>query len=133
MSRPPYAPWRAGPPRFSVGLQPIDPAAWLTPDTEARVLQQKRSILARPDICFRQSEQGIAAQHEAARSVATAVGGSLDDDPPLLAAARLVSDDLVVMETDKDRVWKATSIVSPWAFPANMPGSKLPSLLRHPK
>ncbi|WP_109251430.1 heme-dependent oxidative N-demethylase subunit alpha family protein [Marinicauda salina] len=111
MSRPPHAPWRAGPPRFAVGLKPIDPAAWLTPDTEAHVLQQKRSILARPELCFRQSHKANAAQHEAARLVASAVGEPLGEGPPLLAAAALVSDDLVVMEADENGDWRATSIV----------------------
>ncbi len=92
---PPYAPYRAGAPTFVPGMRPLDLDQWLTPDTEAHVLEWKRALLAEPKRVWHQSTEGQAAAGEAAACVGAAVGAPTDD---LLSASALVSDDLVVME-----------------------------------
>ena len=97
---PPHAPFRAGAPRFTPALRPIDPARWLTPDTEAHVLDWKQEMLDRPDAVFRLEECGADAAAEAADSVGAALGLPVNGD--LVAASRAVSDDLVVMVPGAD-------------------------------
>ena len=47
MPRPPFTPWRDGPPHFIVGLKPIEPARWLLPDTETHSLPERRALVVR--------------------------------------------------------------------------------------
>lgn len=108
MNRPPHAPWRAGPPRFNVGLRPIDPALWLFPDSEANVLDWKAGLLSRPELVLRQAPAARAAAHEAAARVCAEAAAPAGD---LLAAAHLVSDDLVVMTRGDDGRWLTGAIV----------------------
>ncbi|MBI1265357.1 MAG: DUF3445 domain-containing protein [Alphaproteobacteria bacterium] len=108
MNRPPHAPWRAGAPRFNVGLQPIDPASWLFPDSEAHVLGWKAGLLARPEDVLRQAPAAQAASDEAAALVCAEAGAPKGD---LIAAAHLVSDDLVVMTRGDDGRWLTGAIV----------------------
>ncbi len=108
MSRPPHAPWRAGAPRFNVGLKPIDPARWLFPDSEARVLDWKAGLLSRPEDVLRQAAGANAAALEAAALVCAEAGAPAGD---LIAAAHLVSDDLVVMTRDDQGRWLTGAIV----------------------
>lgn len=105
--RPPYTPFRAGPPRFTPALSPLDPAAWLAPDTEHHVLDWKRALLDRPDRVFRARPGAEAAAAEAADLVAGAVNAAPSGD--LIAASRRVSDDLVVMSRDKTG-WMCTAL-----------------------
>ena len=95
MRRPPHAPFRAGAPGFTPALRPIAPDAWLTPDTEAHVLDWKRGLLDTPKHVFRQALDAAPAASEAARAVAAALDAPVIGD--LVHASRLVSDDLVVM------------------------------------
>jgi len=107
VNRPPHAPWRAGPPRFSVGLRPIDPDCWLFPDSEAHVLDWKAGLLAWPEQVFRQAPQARDAANEAAALVCAQAGAPEGD---LIAAAHLVSDDLVVMTRAGDGRWLTGAI-----------------------
>ncbi len=114
MRPPPHAPYRAGAPRFTPALRPIAPAAWLTPDTEAHVLDWKREWLAQPGAVFRQSPQGDAAAAEAARQVGAALGAPAGD---LVTASALVSDDLVVMAPEAGGwVCRALTLTAPTFF-----------------
>ncbi|MCC5995456.1 MAG: DUF3445 domain-containing protein [Oceanicaulis sp.] len=108
MNRPPHAPWRAGAPRFTVGLRPIDPASWLFPDSEAHVLNWKAGLLARPQEVWRQAPDAGPAADEAAAMVCAEAGAP---EGGLIAAARLVSDDLVVMTRGDDGRWLTGAIV----------------------
>jgi dimethylamine monooxygenase subunit A len=108
VSRPPHAPWRAGPPRFNVGLRPIDPAHWLFPDSERHVLDWKAGLLSRPELVLRQAPQARGAADEAASLVCAEAGAPQGD---LIAAAHLVSDDLVVMTRGDDGRWLTGAIV----------------------
>lgn len=97
---PPDAPWRDGPPRFDVGLSPIDPARWLAPDDQAAWLPTKNALIDRdPAAVFAALPEADAAQAEAARMIRAVapITPARPGEPPLLTAARAVSDDLVVM------------------------------------
>ncbi|MGX6646365.1 heme-dependent oxidative N-demethylase subunit alpha family protein [Maricaulaceae bacterium MS644] len=115
MRRPPHTPFRAGAPRFTPALAPIDPAIWLAPDTEARVLDWKAGLLAQPDLVVRQAGAGVPAASEAALAVEAALGASRTGD--LRAASHLISDDLVVME-HVDGLWicSALTLTAPTFF-----------------
>ncbi len=110
MRRPPHAPWHDGPPRFAVGLKPIPPERWLTPDTEAHALDDKRRLLADPSRVHRCAPEAEPAAREAARMVHAMAGGAMDSDAPLLSAASAVSDDLIVMIRDGDGQWRAGAL-----------------------
>ncbi|GBF57452.1 hypothetical protein PbB2_01119 [Candidatus Phycosocius bacilliformis] len=115
-------PFERGPPRFDVGLAPIDLAHWLIPDDQAAWLGPKAELIdADPQAVFASLPGSMPAQIEAADLVAAAVGRAYDrGEPPLLAASRLVSDDLVVMEM-VDGAWTATAmcLCSPTFFSAH--------------
>ncbi len=111
MSRPPYTPWRDRPPRFAVAARPIDPNAWLIPDTEAHVLPERRRTLETREAVFRQSADAVDAAEEAARLIANHVGAPRPAGADALYdVAHAVSDDLVVMTQDQGR-WRAGALV----------------------
>lgn len=115
MRRPPHTPYRAGAPRFTPALAPIDPALWLVPDSEARVLDWKAGLLAQPDLVVRQAESAAPAASEAALAVEAALGAPLTGD--LRAASHLISDDLVVMErVDGAWICSALTLTAPTFF-----------------
>lgn len=115
MRRPPHTPFRAGAPRFTPSLRPIDPAAWLIPDTEAHVLDWKAALLADPARVHRRAPGAGPAAAEAARTVEAAAGRRETGD--LVAASAHVSDDLVVMEaTPAGWVCTALTLSAPTFF-----------------
>lgn len=124
LRRPPHCHWRVGPPRFSVGLTPIAPEAWLLPDTEAASLPARRTLLADMALTsFEAADAGPAAR-EAARLAeihVNADGAGLPAfeavAPALWQLAHHVSDDLVLMMPD-DGQWRvgAAVLTSPTFF-----------------
>lgn len=113
MKRPPYKPFYDGPPRFQVGLRRIAPQDWLTPDPEAGWLALKSERLdATPDTYYRALPSAAAAEAEALARIEAATGQTRTGrtEPALIAAGRLVSDDLVVMEKAGNG-WIATSLL----------------------
>lgn len=123
MRRPPYLPFLAGPPEFVVGLKPIEPAAWLAPDTEHAWLPEKRRLMAERAVDVIALTPGSEpAQAETAalicQAVARPAGGFLE-------AAAAVSDDLCIMERRGD-VWSLTAAVlcapSQWSLAENIGG-----------
>jgi dimethylamine monooxygenase subunit A len=115
---PPYLPFLEGAPSLAPGLKPIDPAHWLTPDTEAAAwLPEKRQILRthRSDVYAAVAGAEAAIQEAAAR--VHAVAGRADGDWPsaLEAAASTVSDDLCLLLRDDAGLWRlvAASLVAP--------------------
>lgn len=113
MTRPPYKPFYDGPPRFQVGLKRIDPSQWLKPDPETHWLELKSQRLdAAPDTYYRALPSAAAAETEALARIEAATGKTRSDrpEPALIAAGRLVSDDLVVMEK-AGQGWVATSLL----------------------
>lgn len=124
-----------GPPQFNVGLKPIALENWLIPDDQYDWVEKKNQILDKlPDEVFQALENSLPAQLEAAQLVAGVTGKKLQaGEPPLLAASRLVSDDLIVMEK-KDDNWQLTalSLCSPTFFDAKYAVGNSLALLHDP-
>ncbi|MCC5980378.1 MAG: DUF3445 domain-containing protein [Oceanicaulis sp.] len=118
--RPPFTPWRDGPPRFAVGLKPIEPALWLLPDTEAHTLPERALLLRDRDATHFQDETVLPAAREAVALAGRAMGLENDpsaDAPPLWQLAHKVSDDLVLMMPGEEG-WRvgAAVLTSPTFF-----------------
>jgi len=98
---PPLAdpPW-ADPPGFAIGLRRIAPEAWLEGGEARPWVRKDRLFRAVPDKVWGETQGSRPGQAEAAGLVASALGLRARPDlrPPLLAAARRVPDDLVLME-----------------------------------
>ena len=102
MHRPPHLPFLDGPAAFRVGLAPIAQEAWLAPDWEAHALAAKRALL----------DRRLGEVHGALPGSALAAGEAarLVGPETLIEAARLVSDDLVVLERQAGE-WVVTTLV----------------------
>lgn len=115
-------PFQQGPPRFDVGLAPIELPNWLMPDDQISWVGPKNELMdAESDAVFASVTGSMPGQIEAAKLVATACGKDIDPgEPPLFAASRLVSDDLVLMEM-REGAWTNTALClcSPTFFSAN--------------
>ena len=96
--------------RLRVGVRPLPPAQWVSePDEDwPRVLAMKADLLARRRhevaACDGSSHTFADACGEAARGVAASVGGDVGGDglEALVAAARVVADDLCILVPDED-------------------------------
>jgi dimethylamine monooxygenase subunit A len=110
-----------GPPRFDVGLKPIALENWLLPDDQALWLPDKNALLDRqPQDVFGETHGSQAAQAELAQLIADLTTTPLRaNEPALMACARLVSDDLVVLKKDAGD-WQviACCLCSPTFFSA---------------
>jgi hypothetical protein len=106
---------------FTIGLKPIPEADWLE-GGEADPAGRKDPLrLAHPDVVWGETEGSRPGQAEVLAMVEAALGvGEASDLPPLLAAARRLSDDLVLMEK-RDGDWRvaALSLCSPSFFTAH--------------
>lgn len=115
-----HAPWEDGA-DFQIGLSPVAPEAWLE-GGEADPAARKDALRAlHPDLVWAEIEGSRAGQQEALELVQAASRRRSDrpDLPPLLAAAGLVADDLVLMEKAAGE-WRvaALSLTSPTFFTA---------------
>ena len=132
MRAPPHLPFLDRPTAFTVGLKPLPLSAWLTPDWEAAALPEKAVLLThRQGKVYGAAPGSAPGEAEAAALVAQAAEGS--SGTTLADAARLVSDDLVLME-QRDGAWTATAaaLCSPTYFSvADALGSSL-ALLHGP-
>jgi dimethylamine monooxygenase subunit A len=128
-------PFYSGPPRFDVGLKPIEPKDWLLPDDQIDWLTGKNQLIDHQrEAVFVALAASEPAQQEAANLVSAACQIPLNQhEPPLLAAARLVSDDLIVMEK-RDNEWTNTAccLCSPTFFSASYALGKSLALLHEP-
>jgi hypothetical protein len=107
-----HQPWADSPPGFSIGLKPIEPGAWLEGgETAAEIRARKTPLLvSASQRVWAETPGSRTAQAEAAGLVSSALGVTLADvEPPLLAAALQVSDDLCLMER-RDGVWRLTAL-----------------------
>ena len=116
-----HQPYFEGPPQFNVGLKPIAAVDWLLPDDQADWLTSKNKLIdtLQEDI-FVELAGSRPAQFEAAQLIGLACNQTIaKDEAPLLAASRLISDDLVIMENKHD-VWTTTAccLCSPTFFSA---------------
>ena len=104
---------------FAIGLLPLDLGEWLDVDVQLEFyLEEKDRLYAEhPDLVFQAEEETLASQEEILQSVVESLTAqypslyqkqgdvmqigerqvSLDAQPPLLTAARLCQDDLIVM------------------------------------
>lgn len=124
MDLPRHTPWDGSQPLFRIGLAPLDPKEWIEPDKRlADYLAQKDLLLAtrRADV-FAAEDATVAAQREVwdllSRHLPDAFAGvwaregdglrvagrvvGRDTDAPLVCAARLVQEDLVLMRRGAD-------------------------------
>lgn len=116
---PRHTPW-AESRDFSIGLKPIDEAAWLEGGEADPAARKDALIAAHGGLVWGETEGSRPGQMEAAGMVAGALGPAPQDDrPPLLAASRRVSDDLILMEK-RDGAWRLTalSLCAPTFFTA---------------
>lgn len=132
MHQPPYF---SGPPRFDVGLKPIALDQWLLPDDQREWLEGKRALIeGQSDQVFLACPLSLPAQREAALLIADVAKARLPTGlAPLLGAATLVSDDLVIMEMRGD-VWTNTAccLCNPTFFSASFAFGKSLALLHDP-
>lgn len=124
-----------GPPQFNVGLKPINIENWLFPDDQSDWLIEKNRLIDENSVeVFQAYPQSLPAQIEAAEIIAQITKQPLKlDEPPLLAASRLVSDDLIIMEKAGD-IWQlnALSLCAPTFFNAKYAIGKSLGLLHDP-
>lgn len=115
-----HAPWEAGA-DFAIGLAPVDEAAWLEGGEADPAARKDPLLAAHPGLVWAETEGSRRGQQEALELVegATAQAARRPDLPPLLAAARLVPDDLVLMEKGGGD-WRLTalSLTAPTFFSA---------------
>jgi len=105
-----HAPWAETPPDFAIGLSPIDEAVWLE-GGEANPAARKDALFKEArDRVWAETDGSRAAQAEVLALVEAARGGAGSSDlPPLYAAARLVPDDLCLMEK-RNGLWTLTAL-----------------------
>ncbi|MDP3458190.1 MAG: DUF3445 domain-containing protein [Hyphomonas sp.] len=117
MRRPPYLPFLNGPLSLAPGLKPIAPEVWLSPDTEAHVLAEKRAVMrAHRGEVYGAREGSDRAVLELASAVRAVAGpGEGDWASALEGAASAVSDDLCVLMKDDEGLWRleAASLCAP--------------------
>ncbi|HEY9217461.1 MAG TPA: heme-dependent oxidative N-demethylase subunit alpha family protein, partial [Phenylobacterium sp.] len=115
-----HAPWEEAV-DFAIGLRPIEEARWLEGGEAHPALRKDALLAAYRDLVWAEADGSREAQAEVLSLVETATGvPTADSDlPPLLSAARLVPDDLVLMER-RDGAWRigAISLTSPTFFTA---------------
>lgn len=107
----PHSPWAEAGGDFAIGLRPIPEAAWLEGGEANPAARKDPLIAAHPAIVWGETPGSRAAQAEALALVEAVQGArpGAAGLPPLLAAARRVSDDLCVMEL-RDGVWRLTAL-----------------------
>jgi dimethylamine monooxygenase subunit A len=114
-------PYFDGPPRFDVGLKPIALVDWLMPDDQAHWLGPKAALINdEKSGVFVHLASSMPAQQEAGDLIAQECGQSLRrNEAPMLAASRLVSDDLVIMQQIEGQwINTASCLCSPTFFSA---------------
>jgi hypothetical protein len=94
---------------FQIGLKPLDPANWLEPDQarNAQLAEKQRLFAECPEAVFGAMTGSEAAQAELLALVEAHSGHRAFEraEPPLLAAARLVQDDLILLDRT-DAGWR---------------------------
>ncbi|MTI16554.1 DUF3445 domain-containing protein [Rhodobacteraceae bacterium RKSG542] len=145
MSRFAYTPYDGSKTPFTVGLEPLDLAHWIEPDRflASHLAEKARLFAERQDKVFAAEEGTHAAQQEVLDLIAAHVlkqfpqdysrsdnssisirstGGRIDlasAEPPLLTAAKLVQEDLVLMRAGEDGYRLAAAALcfpSSWAL-----------------
>jgi hypothetical protein len=105
---------------FAIGLRPIRPERWLEGGEADPAARKDPLIAARPQVVWGAMDGSEPAQAEALELVEAALGQAIPANgrPPLLAAARRVSDDLCLMERRDQWRLTALSLCAPTFFTA---------------
>jgi len=105
-----HTPWADAPPDFAIGLSPIDEAGWLE-GGEADPAARKDALFETVrDLVWAETPGSRPGQEEVLALVEAATGAKGDARfPPLYAAARLVADDLCLMEK-REGEWTLTAL-----------------------
>ena len=106
----PHAPFAQGPADFAIGLSPIPEADWLEGGETDPAVRKDALLASNLADVWAETEGSRAGQSEALRLVEGAVG-PIDPGawPPLYAAARVVADDLCLMEK-RGGAWRLTAL-----------------------
>lgn len=124
-----------GPPKFEVGLRPIAKENWLLPDDQIHFLTQKNELLSNnQNEVLAYYQESIPAQNELLALIKENTNYKAENSElPIIAASRLVSDDLIIMEK-KNGAWELTAatLCSPTFFSAQYALGKSISLLHGP-
>lgn len=96
---------------FRIGARPLDPADWLLagPDLALALAEKARLFAQQRDAVFMAEPQSLAAQREVCDLIRAHLGQTAAadpdqpaaDEPPLLTAARLVAEDLLLLFRDE--------------------------------
>lgn len=107
---PRHAPWEDAN-EFKIGLRPIPREAWFEGGEADPAARKDMLLTTHPRAVWAETEDSRRAQAEVRTLVSAALGQSipLDTGPPLLAAARVVADDLCLME-HRDGAWRLTAL-----------------------
>lgn len=124
-----------GPPKFEVGLKPIDIDDWLKNDDQTHWIKDKANLLDnfRDDV-YAAFDDSYEIQNELADLIGQHLQKEIaKDEPPLITASRHVSDDLIIMDK-RDGEWKliATTLCAPTFFDAKYALGKSLALLHGP-
>jgi dimethylamine monooxygenase subunit A len=105
-----HTPWADAPPDFAIALSPVDEAVWLE-GGEADPSARKDALFETVrDLVWAESEGSRPGQEEVLALVEATTGGKgASRFPPLYAAARLVADDLCLMEKCEGE-WMLTAL-----------------------
>ena len=107
----PHSPWAEAGGDFAIGLRPTPEAAWLEGGEADPAIRKDPLMAAHPAIVWGETPGSRDAQAEVLALVDAVQGTQAGEAglPPLLAAARRVSDDLCLMER-RDGVWRLTAL-----------------------
>lgn len=119
--RPRLAPYATARRPFTIGLAPIDPARWLAPDdlADSELAEKARLLAACPAQTILSQSGTEAAQQEVLTLVCAFLGRALpagQEEPPIVAASRLVQDDLCLMRRGAEG-WRL--VAASLCFPSN--------------
>jgi len=106
-----HTPWADGSPDFSIGLAPIDQADWLEGGEVEPAPRKDALFETARNLVWAETDGSRPGQEEVLALVEAASGRKGDPRfPPLYAAARLVADDLCLMEKRDDGNWTLTAL-----------------------
>ena len=106
-----HAPWADAPPDFTIGLSPIDEADWLEGGEDDPAARKDPLFEQARELVWAETEGSRPGQREVAALIEHALGRASGraDLPPLYAAARMVPDDLCLMEK-RGGEWMLTAL-----------------------
>jgi hypothetical protein len=105
-----HSPYADAPPGFAIGLAPIEEADWLEGGEDDPAARKDALYGSARDLVWAETKGSRGGQEEVLALVEAATGLKGDGAyPPLYAAARLVPDDLCLMEK-RDGDWTLTAL-----------------------